>query len=113
MRAWQKSLATGAALMLWAAPLAAQDGGLVDLHAKVRVGGKLCMADHYHSGSSSGAPSRKAAEAAAVRSWQDFTAWEYGGAWGNFGMSEGRRVTCTGSASSWGCDVESRACRRR
>jgi hypothetical protein len=91
----------------------AQDSGLVGLHALVRKGNKLCMAEHYHDGTSSNEPSKKAAEVVAIRVWQDFTAWEYGGAWGNFAMAESRGVSCSGSGNSWGCNVTGRPCRKR
>lgn len=113
MRAWQLALMAGGLLLSAAATAAAQDSGLSGLHQKVRVGGKLCMYDHYHSASSNGQSSRKAAEVAAIRSWQDFTAWEYGGAWGSFAMAEGKKVSCFGSGSSFNCDVDARPCRRR
>ena len=87
--------------------------GLTDLHDKVRVGNKLCFSDHYHDGNSSGHKSRDAAETAAVRSWQDFTAWEYGRAWGDFWIAANRGVKCEQSGGSWGCHVQAKACRRR
>ncbi|MDX2156126.1 MAG: hypothetical protein SFW09_06415 [Hyphomicrobiaceae bacterium] len=92
-------------------PAAAQ--GLSDLHEKVRVGAKVCFVDHFHSGSSAGHRSKKEAEIAAIRSWQDFTGWEYGSAWGNFRMAESRGIKCDGGGSSWGCNVQARPCRRR
>ena len=82
------------------------------LHSKVRVGGKLCFADHSHSSSSSGQPSRRAAEAAAIRNWQDFTAWEYGGVWASWRAAAGKSMQCSGG-SSWGCSVDARPCRGR
>ena len=42
------------------------------------------MADHYHSGSGEGR-SKEGARAAAVRSWADFTNFEYGTVWARFG----------------------------
>lgn len=90
-----------------------RDGGLVGLHALVRNGTKVCMADHYHDGYSSGEPSRKAAEVAAARSWVGFTAWEYGSAWGSFAMAESKKISCSGSGNSWSCSVSARPCRKR
>lgn len=101
------------ALGLLCAPAAAQqDTGLSGLHDKVRVAGKLCMADHYHTGNSAGLASKKAAEVAAIKNWQDFTAWEYGSAWGSFRMAESKKVSCSGGGS-WSCTVDARPCRRR
>ncbi len=49
------------------------------MHAMRREGGKLCMSDHWHYGSSSGSHATKAAaQRAAIASWQDFTDLEYG-----------------------------------
>ncbi len=93
-------------------PALAQDTGLSGLHAKVRVGSKLCFADHSHSGFSSGERSRKAAEIVAIRNWQDFTAAEYGGAWASFNMAVGKSMNCSGGGS-WGCSLEARPCRGR
>ena len=56
------------------------------MHTWVRVGGRTCLLDHFHDGSGSG-PTRAAAQRAAIRSWIDFTAWEYGGRWGSWGAS--------------------------
>lgn len=92
-------------------PVAAQ--GLLDLHDKVRVGSKLCLADHYHDGSSSGHKTRDAAEAAAVKTWQEFTAWEYGSAWGNFWIAANRGVKCDQSGGGWSCNVQAKPCKRR
>lgn len=103
------TLALGAVL---ASPVAAQETGLSGLHAKVRVGNKICFADHYHNGSSSGHKTRKAAEAAAISDWAGFTSWEYGNAWGQFGMAESKSISCS-NVGGWGCQLEARPCRRR
>ena len=104
--------AAALALMLGmgAGAVQAQDTGLDALHSKVRVGGKLCMADHFHDGSGSGS-TRATAERAAIRAWIDFTAWEYGRRWGSFGASVSKRVSCSGGAGSYSCNVSSRPCR--
>jgi hypothetical protein len=88
----------------------AQAQGLDELHSKVRVGGRLCMADHFHDGSGSG-PTRARAQAAAIRAWIDFTAWEYGNRWGSWGASLSKRMSCSGGAGSYSCSVSSRPCR--
>lgn len=91
---------------------AADETGLVGLHTLKRSGNKICMADHFHSGSSSGRNSRKEAEAAAISDWQGFTAWEYGSIWGSFALAESKTISCSPS-SGWSCTVEARPCRRR
>jgi hypothetical protein len=88
----------------------AQAQGMEDLHSKVRVGGRVCMADHYHDGSGSG-PTRAAATSAAIRAWIDFTAWEYGRRWGSYAASVSKRVSCSGSPGNYSCNVSSRPCR--
>ena len=91
---------------------AQEDSVMVDLHQLRREGGKTCMADHFHNGSSAGLPSRKAAEIAAIRDWAGFTAWEYGVHWGNFALAASKRMSCAQSGGSWSCDLEARACKR-
>ncbi|MGE0697835.1 MAG: hypothetical protein AB7O57_01940 [Hyphomicrobiaceae bacterium] len=93
-----------------AATVSAQ--GLEGLHDKVRHGNKLCFSDHFHFGNSSGAKSRKDAQNEAIKSWESFTGWEYGAAWGSFRLAEGRGIKCEQSGGSWGCSVQARACRR-
>ena len=70
----------GLALAVMAGPVLADQTGLAEMHALRREGGRTCMSDHFHSGSSSGQRSRAAAETA-PRSWADFTALEYGSDW--------------------------------
>jgi len=108
-------LATAGVLMLGVTSASAQGLGLAGIHEWVRVGSKTCMKDHFHNGSSSAMPTRKAAEIEAMRSWQDFTAWEYGRAWGSFRMAESKSVSCSGKNAdrSWSCQVSARPCRRR
>ena len=88
-----------------------QDTGLASLHDWIRIGGKTCMADHFHDGSGSGA-TRGHAQAAAVRAWQDFTAWEYGGRWGSYGNAVSKSVSCSGVRGNISCSVSARPCRR-
>ena len=106
-------IAAAGLLLLSAVPASAQGMGLAGIHEWVRVGNKVCMKDHYHDGASAGEKSKKAAEAAAIGSWQGFTAWEYGNAWGSFRNAESKSVKCEGTGNSWGCQVQARPCRRR
>ena len=101
---------SAAFILAMAAPAAAEQG-LASLHAKVRVGGKLCFADHSHSGYSSGERTRKLAESAAIRKWQSFTTFEYGSAWGSYNLATGKSMQCSGSGTSWGCSIDARPCR--
>lgn len=90
----------------------AQDmDGMATLHDWVRIGNRTCMVDHFHSGSSAGQPSKKAAEFAAINSWAGFTAWEYGDHWGRWRLAETKRVKCDRDGTSWACAVEARPCK--
>lgn len=89
----------------------ADDTGLAQsLHDLGRQGGRLCMLSHSHSGSGEG-PTKKAAMAAAVRSWFEYTAWEYGTDWARWGKSAGKSVGYTKTQSGWSATVESRPCK--
>jgi hypothetical protein len=88
----------------------AQGTGLDALHDKVRVGGKLCMRDHFHDGSGSG-PTRAAAQRAAIRAWIDFTAWEYGGRWGSYAAALSKSMSCSGGPGNFSCQTSARPCR--
>ena len=90
----------------------AEESALVGLHDLRREGNKVCMSEHTHLGSSTGQPSKKAAEVVAMREWASFTAWEYGGAWGNPGLAGSKTIKCNGSGNSYNCDFEARPCRR-
>ena len=107
-----KNTAIAAVLaIISATPAMAQDG-LASMHSMTRIGRMLCMTEHFHFGQSSGAPSRKAAEIAAIRDWSSFTSWEYGNVWGDFRIAGSRGIKCTRSGNTWGCSVEARPCRR-
>jgi|SRR4029450_5728848 hypothetical protein len=99
-------------LALGLAPISAvaQDGmGLAGIHDWVKVAGKTCMADHYHDGQGTG-PTKAQAQAAAVRAWTDFTAWEYGRRWAKWQNSVSKSGSCTGTRGNISCNVTSRPC---
>lgn len=100
----------GVILTAMIAPALADQTGLADMHALRREGGRTCMSDHFHSGSSSGKGSRAAASADAIRSWADFTALEYGSDWARYGKAASRSMRCKHSADGWDCDLEARPC---
>lgn len=85
--------------------------GLAAMHDMRREKGKLCMSDHWHSGSGVG-PTKKAAEKAAIRSWIDFTDLEYGGRWASFANAASRKVSYSKESSGWSASVEGRPCYR-
>jgi hypothetical protein len=112
---WLKSML---ALMLaaiavtsFAIPASAQESGLASMHAWRREGGRTCMSDHWHYGSSGSQRTKAAAQRAAIRSWQDFTDLEYGRAWARFSRAASRRMGCSRSNAGWSCDAEGRPCR--
>ncbi len=96
-----------------AGPAAADETGLASMHAWVKVGKLICYADHTHYASSVGHRDKKSALAEAVKSWTEFTAWEYGTSWANFNKAAARKADCKQSSSGWACDVEARPCRGR
>ncbi len=89
----------------------ADETGLASIHTLRRERGRLCMADHWHYGSSGVHRSRRAAQREAIRSWQDFTDLEYGSSWARFYRAHSRRVNCSRSGGGWTCNAEGRPCR--
>jgi hypothetical protein len=84
--------------------------GIDKIHAQARVGGKVCMVDHEHYGEGN-LPSKRGAEAAAVRAWESFTAWEYGSAWGRYSLAVAKKMSCSASGAAWTCQTTARPCR--
>ena len=98
-----------AAALAWTGSASAQ--GLDGLHDQRAEGGRWCMSDHFHYGSSSGQSTRAAAEREAASSWGGFTAWEYGNEWGSLRIAASRKMSCSQFGGSWGCEIEARPCR--
>ncbi|MDP1907786.1 MAG: hypothetical protein Q8K85_05765 [Hyphomicrobium sp.] len=94
-----------------ALPVSAQESGLAAMHAMRREGGRLCMADHWHYGSSGTSSTKAAAQRAAIASWQDFTDLEYGRSWARFGRAASKKIGCSRNSAGWSCDAEARPCR--
>ncbi len=89
----------------------ADDTGMASMHSIRRERGRICMSDHWHYGSGSSSKSKRTAEREAIRSWQNFTALEYGSDWARYYRSASRKMRCSRSSSGWSCDTESRPCR--
>jgi hypothetical protein len=90
----------------------ADDTGMAtSLHSVRREGGRLCLVDHWHSGTGSG-HTKAAAQKAAIRSWAGFTDFEYGSDWARYGLAASKSVRYTKSSSGWSADVDARPCRR-
>jgi hypothetical protein len=91
---------------------AADDTGLAGaLHDLRREGRKVCIVEHWHYGSGTGA-TKKAALADATGSWQSFTAMEYGTDWARFQKANSRNVSCSNTGGGGvSCSIEGRPCR--
>lgn len=98
-------------LAMAAGPASADESSLAYSHDLAQEGGRLCMSNHGHSGSGNGA-SKPAARAAAIRSWADFTNFEYGRAWASFSSAAGSSTRYTKEASGWSATVDARPCKR-
>src|SRR5262249_25123651 len=83
--------------------------GLAGIHEWVKVGGRACMAGSFHDGQGTG-PTKAQAQAAAIRAWIDFTAWEYGRRWARWQLSLSKSASCSGSRGNVSCNVSSRPC---
>lgn len=104
------SIAAIAVALVSAATARADDTGLAYSHDLRKEGGRLCMSDHYHSGSGSG-KTKPAAQAAAVRSWADFTNFEYGTVWARWSLARSKSVRYTKSEGGWDAYIDARPCR--
>lgn len=91
----------------------ADDTGMAGIHTFMKVGSKTCFADHTHTGNSSAQKSQKAALADAIKSWQEFTAFEYGTDWAYFKNAHGSAKSCSQESAGWMCTVEATPCKRR
>jgi hypothetical protein len=91
-------------------PAQADQTGFASMHNQARVGGKMCMTDHWHYGNGSGS-SKAAAQREAISSWQSFTDFEYGSDWARFSKAVGKRISCSQSGGGFSCQVEARPCR--
>jgi hypothetical protein len=92
------------------APRWMRETGIAKAHTWAKVGRMTCMLDHFHYGSGNG-HTRARAERAAIRSWAEFTAWEYGDLWGRYSIAVSKKMTCSPGSGGWSCAVEARPCR--
>lgn len=106
------STAAATCLALQAPVAIADDTGMAGMHDWVKVGRKTCLRDHTHTGNSSGQRTKKQALAAAIKSWQEFTAFEYGTDWAYFKYANAKVNSCSQESSGWTCSVEARPCNR-
>ncbi len=89
----------------------ADDTGLAYSHDLRKERGRLCMADHWHSGSGEGR-TKAAARRAAIRSWADFTNFEYGSVWAHFSLAASPQTRYTKESNGWSATFDARPCRR-
>lgn len=102
----------GLVLYPFSLPVLADETGMASMHEWRRERGKTCMAAHFHSGYGEGR-SKKRAMNAAVLSWREFTAAEYGTDWAYWRRASSKSARCNGSGAFWSCSIEARPCRRR
>jgi hypothetical protein len=88
----------------------ADDSGFAYSHDLRKEKGRTCMSDHYHQGGGSGS-TRKAAEIDAIKSWQNFTDFEYGSDWARFSKATSKGMSCSQTSGGWECQLEARACK--
>ena len=100
----------GLALTIVSGSALADDTGFASAHDLRKERGRTCMSDHYHQGGGSGS-TKKAAQVDAIKSWQNFTAFEYGSDWARFSKAASKSMSCSASTSGVECNVEARACR--
>jgi hypothetical protein len=110
MRCTRRFAIAAAVLAFGTASAAADDTGFATSHSMVKVGGKSCFADHAHSGSGDG-KTKGVALQAALKSWWEYTAGEYGSDWARWGKSAGQVVKYTKTESGWSAYVQSRPCK--
>jgi len=92
-------------------PVSADATGLASIHKLRRERGHICMADHWHYGSSATFRSRRRAQRDAIRSWADFVDLEYGSNWARWSRAGSRKVTCSRASGGYTCNVEARPCK--
>lgn len=101
----------GGILLAGFTTVVADDTGFAYSHTLRKERGRLCMADHWHSGSGEGR-TKAAARRAAIRSWADFTNFEYGTVWARFSLAASQQTRYTKADNGWSAAVDARPCRR-
>jgi hypothetical protein len=99
------------ACLLLSGSLEAAVTGMAASHDLRREGGRLCMSSHSHSGYGTG-KTKSSARRAAIRSWAEFTTFEYGRRWGSYSRSRSKSTRYTKEVKGWSATVEGRPCRR-
>jgi hypothetical protein len=100
----------GAFLLAASTAAFADDTGLAYSHTLRKERGRLCMADHFHTGSGEGR-TKDAARRAAIQSWAGFTNFEYGTVWARYSLAGSQSTRFTKAEEGWSAYVEARPCR--
>jgi hypothetical protein len=82
-------------------------GGTHDLR---REGGRLCIVAHTHGGTGT-AGTKNVALIAAIKTFRDTTADEYGTDWANWDRSASKSVTYSKTTDGWAAHAEARPCK--
>jgi hypothetical protein len=86
--------------------------GTAAIHSISVEGNRVCFADHWHYGNSSGLATKRQAEIEAIKSWSGFVAFEYGDDWANFAKSGSKSMKCSAPYhGAWSCDLSARPCK--
>ncbi len=88
----------------------ADETGMASQNDLRKEGGRLCMADHAHTGSGTG-KTKDAARRAANQTWYEYTAWEYGSDWARLGKAAGVKIRYTKEAVGWTATIDARPCK--
>ena len=100
-----------ATLIFGILPVYADNTGFINMHQLHRYGNYLCTVSHEHTGNGTVQKNRKLAIRSAIRSWSDFTVWEYGSDWGKWRYARGKMVDCEGRKGAIICSVIARPCK--
>lgn len=88
----------------------ADDTGVAGIHAWRQAGGRTCFEDHYHQGTGVGTTQR-GAMVEGIKSWESFTALEYGSDWALYSNSISKSATCSQGQSGFECQISSIPCK--
>lgn len=107
------SSAFGAAILSALLSSTTASAQIADMHAQRKEGGRTCMASHFHFRESGAWPTESQARAAVTKSWENFTAAEYGPAWGRLSKAASKSFDCAKGSGThpWSCKVAARPCR--
>ena len=99
IKGYIRAAVVAAGVFTIAAPAMAQE--VADMHEQRRERGVICFTDHYHYGSSSGQPTKRAAQIAAIQSWAGFVDFEYGGVLDELGKVRKQEHQVFARGSAW------------